>query len=73
MSSAGRISRLAVLEPVDMLGKYAAAYVVVVELIDDLIATLDESAAENVRSGPEVGAGVSRLALAMLNREPEIT
>jgi hypothetical protein len=29
-----------------MLGKYAAAYVLVVEMIDDLISTLEDTAAK---------------------------
>jgi len=56
----------------DMLAKYAAGYLVVVELIDDLISVLDETATQNNQKGPEPDAGVKMLALAMMGKEPTL-
>ena len=56
----------------NMLGKYAATYVIVVGLIDDLISTLEETAVKNNQKGSEPDAGVTMLALALMGKEPKL-
>jgi hypothetical protein len=53
-----------------MLGKYAATYVIIVELIDGLIVTLDETAAQNNRGGSDTNT--NRLVMAMMGTEPKL-
>lgn len=55
-----------------MLGKYAAAYVVIVGLIDGLITTLEETAVESGKRGSDPDTGVSMIALALLGKEPKL-
>jgi hypothetical protein len=55
-----------------MLGKYAAAYVVIVELIDGLISTLEDTAAKNSQKSSDPNSGVSMVAFALLGREPRL-
>ena len=53
-----------------MLGKHAAAYVLVVEMIDGLISTLEDTAAKNNRASSDTDANM--LALALVGKEPKL-
>jgi hypothetical protein len=55
-----------------MLGKYAAAYVVIVGLIDGLITTLEETAVESGKRGSDADTDVSMIALALMGKEPKL-
>jgi hypothetical protein len=55
-----------------MLGKYAAAYVVIIELIDGLISTLDDTAVGNSQKGSGPDAAVSMLVHVMAGTEPKL-
>jgi hypothetical protein len=68
MSSRGGISARQALELGDMLGKYAAAYVMVVETIDGVISQLEALD----RMTPSEGEGGKRVALALLGQKPSI-
>jgi HEPN domain-containing protein len=53
-----------------MLGKYAAAYVVIVETIDALISNLDDLAMQNNNSASDTNT--DRLYLALIGKEPKL-
>ena len=53
-----------------MLGKYAAAYVIIVEMIDGLISTLEDTTAKNNRASSDTNTKM--LALALIGKEPKL-
>jgi hypothetical protein len=55
-----------------MLGKYASAYVIIVELIDGLIATLEDADRKNNQKGSDPNSGVKMLAFVLAGTEPRL-
>ena len=53
-----------------MLGKYAAAYVIIVETIDTLISNLDDLAAQNNRASSDNNTDM--MVQALLGKEPKL-
>ena len=53
-----------------MLGKYAATYVLVVEMIDGLILTLEDTAAKNNRASTDTSTNM--VAFALMGKEPKL-
>src|SRR5260370_1310614 len=69
LSSVGRIAPGRLWSLWEMLGKYASAYIVMVEAIDSIIQDLDKLAADR----PIGGDGPEMVSLAMLGKEAALS